>query len=71
MTFSSVKSCSKRKMSRKKATDGRRPRGQLPRGVKSTLYNTVEYEIDLDYKGSYMCKFRDGWKGLGGKRARK
>lgn len=41
------------------------------RGVKSAQYSTVEYEIDLDNKDSYMCKFRDGRKGLRGEESGK
>ena len=38
------------------------PSDQLPREVKSAQYRTVEYEIGLEKKGSYMCKFKDGCK---------
>ena len=38
------------------------PSDQLPREVKSAQYRTVEYEIGLENKGSYMCKFKDGCK---------
>ena len=35
---------------------------QLPRKVKSAQYKTMDYEIGLEKKGSYMCKFKDGCK---------
>ena len=38
------------------------PSDQLPRDVKSAQYRTVEYEIGLEKKGSYMYKFKDGCK---------
>ena len=38
------------------------PSDQLPREIKSAQYRTVEYEIGLEKKGSYMCKFKDGCK---------
>jgi len=38
------------------------PSDQLPREVKSAQYRTVEYEISLEKKGSYMYKFKDGCK---------
>jgi len=38
------------------------PSDQLPREVKSAQYRTVEYEIGLEKKGSYMCKYKDGCK---------
>ena len=31
---------------------------QLPQEVKSAQYKSVEYEIGLEKKGSYMCKFK-------------
>lgn len=40
----------------------RTPSDQLPREVKSAQYRTLEYEIGLEKKGSYMCKFKDGCK---------
>lgn len=40
----------------------RTPSDQLPREVKSAQYRTVEYEIGLEKKGSYMCKYKDGCK---------
>lgn len=38
------------------------PSDQLPREVKSAQYKTVEYEIGLEVKGSYMCRSNDGCK---------
>ncbi len=38
------------------------PSDQLPREVKSAQYKTVDYEIGLEERGSYMCKFKDGCK---------
>lgn len=38
------------------------PSDQLPREVKSAQYRTVDYEIGLEERGSYMCKFKDGCK---------
>ena len=35
------------------------PSDQLPREVKSAQYRTVEYEIGLEKKGSYMREFED------------
>ncbi len=35
------------------------PSNQLPQKVKSAQYRTVEYEIGLKKKSSYMCKFND------------
>jgi len=35
------------------------PSDQLPREVKSAQYRTVEYEIGLEKKGSYMREFDD------------
>ncbi len=35
---------------------------QLSREVKSAQYRTIEYEIGLEKKGNYMCKYKDGCK---------
>lgn len=35
------------------------PSDQLSREIKSAQYHNVEYEIDLEKKGSYMCEFDD------------
>lgn len=35
---------------------------QLSRKVKSAQYKTVEYEINLEKKSSYMCKFKNECK---------
>lgn len=47
---------------RKSESSLQTPSDQLPRGVKSAQYKSVEYEIALKKKGSYMCKFKDGCK---------
>ena len=38
------------------------PSDQLPREIKSAPYRTVDYEIGLEKKGSYMCKSKEGCK---------
>jgi len=35
---------------------------QLPREVKSAQYRTVEYEINLEKKNNYMCKYKNECK---------
>lgn len=52
-----------RKKCRKNSDDSlQTPNNQLLREVKSAQYRTVDYEIGLEEKGSYMCKFKDGCK---------
>ena len=38
------------------------PSDQLLQEVKSAQYRTIEYEIGLEVKGSYICRFNDGCK---------